>query len=318
MANGSTSVDAEAVRAMARKLRMVQLSFADESGDDRCKYLAEALAGLIEGVLPDHRDEYLAALEDAFPVWADAPAQAAVPAAAPVAAPIETPAALADRLVAMAAMMDEDEREAIAQRLAQGRLTVSPTQDRMPERARGTAGDTTLPRHIQEAMQYLMKQLEIGRIDFTRTAKLVLLFTAYMSQMDQIIWNTWRTVAPQTDLRRPVNLHKEICRYLSGDKDISGVEMNGHVETMQKLMASLVAAMGQLGALLTRQHLAKFAPMEIKIQANRDGSSLLESLESRCWRRYEKLARDLEEDVIEHAVKDIIAEYAEAMMKRSG
>lgn len=312
--------DADSAELTARKLKMVQLSFADESGEARRKYLTEALGGLMESILPDQRGDFLQSLEAQFPVWVDNAGQAQpAPAPAPVRPPPppETPESLADRLVAMAAMMDDDEREALAQRLAQGRLVTSSSRDKPPERARGT-DDTVMAKRTQDAMQYLMRQLAIERIDFTRTAKLVLMFTSYMSQMDEIVWSTWRTVAPQTELRRPGNLQKEICRYLSGDKDISGVELKEHVETMQKLMASLVAAVGQLGSSLARQHLAKFAPMEIQIQANREGNSLLVSQESRCWNRYQKLARDLEEDIIEHTVKGIIAQYAEAMMKRSG
>lgn len=308
MANERVNMDLDSVELTARKLRMVQLSFADETKEDRCKYLAEALGGLIETVLPDRRAAFLQALEDQFPVWIDTPGQVptAQPSLPPPPPPPETPNALADRLIAMAAMMDEAEREDLCRRLAQGRLSASDSRDRPPERARGP-DDTVLAKRMQDAMQYLMRQLEIDQIDPTRTAKLVLMFTAYMSQMDQIIWNTWRVVAPQSELRRPGNLQKEISRYLSGDKNISGVELKAHVETMQKLMASLVAAVGQLGSLLARQHLAKFAPMEIQTQANRDGNSLLVSQESRCWNRYLKIARELDEEVVEHAVKDIIA-----------
>ena len=304
----------------ARKLKMVQISFSEESAEKRRKYLAETLGQIMESVLPDQRMAFLEALEKRFPTLATTATPRPLPAPKPpepapsAPPPPETPEKLVDRLLAMSALMDEEERERLRQRLAEGRMLASPSRT-SADSSRGM-GDGTLPRRMQEAMQHAMRELEISKLDPSRMIKLMLMLVAYVGQTDPMIWNTWRTIAPQTDLRRPCNMQKEMGRYLSGDKEISGVELKANMDIMQKLLASLIAATGQLGSLLARQYLARFQPLEIQAQANREGSNLLVSLESRCWNRYMKMARDLEEDMVEHAVKEVMAQYAESMMKR--
>ena len=305
----------------ARKLKMVQISFSEESAEKRRKYLAETLGQIMESVLPDQRMAFLEALEKRFPTLAPTAMPRPLPAPKPpepapsAPPPPETPETLVDRLLALSALMDEEERERLRQRLAEGRMLASPPSRTSTDSSR-SGGDGTLPRRLQEAMQHAMRELDISKLDSSRMIKLMLMLVAYVSQTDPMIWNTWRTIAPQTDLRRPCSLQKEMARYLSGDKEISGVELKANMDIMQKLLASLIAATGQMGSLLARQYLAKFQPLEIQAQANREGSNLLVSLESRCWNRYMKMARDLEEEMVEHAVKEVMAQYAESMMKR--
>jgi hypothetical protein len=312
-------------RTAAGQLKMVQISFGEESGETRKKYLAEVVSQLVNAALPHERAALLQAVEAYFPVWGEAaplsaPAAAALPAPPPPPPPPpETPEQLADRLVAMATLMDEEDREGLRARLSAGRILAAPTPPpSMENTPRPTGEDAALPKRMREAMQFLMREMEIEKLDFTRMIKLVLMMTAYVGRTEQLIWSTWRAIAPQSELRRARDLHDDLRRYLSGDKEIAGVELNAQVETMQKLIASIVAAVGQAGKQLARQHLARFHPQEIETQANRDGVNPLISQKSKCWDVYVEMARDLEEETIEHAVKEILAQYVEAVMKRSG
>ena len=302
--------------AAAGQLKMVQISFGDESREVRGKYLAEAVGQHVNATLPHERASFLQALERLFPVWGEAAPAVAAPPPPPAPAPLETPEELADRLVTMAALMDEEERERLRARLCAGRILTAPTPPSSDNVPRG-GDEAALPRRMRESMQYLMREMKIEKLDFTRMIKLVLMITAHVANTEQMIWSTWRTIAPQSELRRSRELLDCLRRYLSGDKEITGVELNAQVETMQKLIASIVAAVGQAGKQLARQRLARFQPQEIETQANRDGANPLISQKSKCWDVYVEMARDLDEDMIEHAVKEIIARYVEAMMKRS-
>ena len=314
----TSEIESRAIAA-AGQLKMVQISFGEESGETRRKYLSEVVGQLVDKTLPHERAVFLQALERYFPVWGEAAPAFAAPAPAPpppAAEPPETPEALADRLVAMATLMDEEERENIRMRLAEGRILAAPTSPPAGNVVRGS-DEAALPKRMREAMQYLMHEMKIEKLDFTRMIKLMLIMATHVANTEQLIWGTWRTIAPQSDLRRSRELQDCLRRYLSGDKEIAGVDLNAQVETMQKLIASIVAAVGQTGKELVRQHLARFQPMEIETQANRDGANPLVSQKSKCWDINVEMARELDEEMIEHAVKEILARYVEAMMKSS-
>lgn len=306
-----------AVASAAAKIRIVQASFADETPERRSEYLEDALHQAVQQVMPDQRPAFLAALRREFPSgFKSAPAAAAPAAAAPARA--ETAEELADRLIRASLSLPEDERKALVLRLQRGGLTTTLSERRgddqrsMPSSGPGSVSG--MQDKAQQALKYMMKKLEIPDLDITRLVKLMLWLIEYAGSNDAVIWNTWRVVAPKSAVRRPSDLRKEMLMYLAGDKTLSGTRVEYAVELQKRLLAAIIAATSKLGAALANGPMRQFRVEEIKAAASAEGGGLLASLESRCWNRYQQLSADLDEESLEHAVKEALAAYTEKLL----
>jgi hypothetical protein len=297
----------------ANDLRMVQISFADETPERRREFLSEAIDRALASVLPDERQDFLAALKGQFPCWDEAP-PAAPEAASPAPEVVEESSeALADRFIERIQLLDQEEREKLIDRLLQAGIV---TKAAAPG-ADAPASGAGLPRHVEEAAQYLMHKLGLTKLDLGRTLKLMVRLVEQTGTTDQLMWNTWRVIAPRSAYRRPSELRKEMIRYMSGDREISGQQLMGFLEKFLKLTASLIGGVGQLGAQFARSHLLKFAPQEIEAKVGAAGGGLLVSKEYKCWERYVELSRELDQNSIEHAIREAIAQKTEALLEKS-
>ena len=126
-----------------------------------------------------------------------------------------------------------------------------------------------------------------------------------------------RTIAPRSTYRRSSELRKLMADYARGDRAVGGLDVKGAVDRLRVLTASLIAAVGQAGAQFARSQMAALAPDQIEAQVSREGGSLLTAREVRCWNLYKKLASDLTEENVEHAIKQIIKERAESLLNSS-
>jgi hypothetical protein len=302
----------------ANDLRMVQISFADEPEEKRREYLAEALDRALEEVLPDERKAFLAALKDQFPNWSAEP-PAAAPAVAIAVVPEDTPApaesreAVMERVIEQIQLLDDEDREVLVARLQQAGVLPKASVAGPGASATGAA----LPKHVEEAAQHLMHKLALTKLDLGRAIKLMVRLVDQTGGLDQLMWNAWRVIAPRSAYRRPADLHKEMIRYMSGDREISGQQLVGYLERYMKLTASLIAGVGQLGAQFARSHLLKFSPQEIEAKVASAGGGLLVSKEYKCWERYVELSHELDQNTIEHAIRETIAQKTEALLEKS-
>jgi hypothetical protein len=308
-----------AAATAAAKLRVVQASFADQPPEKRVEFLEDALHQSAQQIVPDQRPAFLAALKREFPAGFKA-APTPAPSAAPVAAASKPASAeeLADQLLRAAQNLPEDERKALIIRLQRGGLTVQQSAQRgedprsMP--SSGPGGGRAVPDKAQQALQYLMRKLEIADLDITRVVKLMLWLIEYAGGNDAVIWNTWRLIAPKSSVRRPSELRKEMIQYLAGDRNLSGTKVEYSLETQRRVLAGIIAATSKLGGALANGPLRKFRVEEIKALASQDGGGLLASLDARCWVRYQQLATELDEEGLEHAVKEALAGAAEKLV----
>jgi hypothetical protein len=301
--------------AAANQLRMVQISFADEPADKRQGYMCDAVEQAAAKVLPEQRAEFLKALAEHFPLLESSfPAQAETPAPAEPGTD-ESPEELVERFLELAQFMEEEEREALVARLQKEGL--APPSRPGAARLESSAEGLSLPEPAEKALQYLMRRLGVEKLNLTRVLKLMVLLVDQAGGSDTLVWNTWRVVAPDSSIRRPCDLRKEMARYVSGDRDISGVEMKKDFEILRKLMAALIAAVGQVGNQFARSHLARFSPEAIETHVEMEGGGLLSSREVKYWGRFVELSRELNSNHVEHAVKQSIANYTESLMKKS-
>jgi len=306
-----------AASAVANRLRMVQNSFASESEDRRKEFIADEIENALSEILPDQRPLFVKALRDEFPVPADA-----TPAAAPPPSPVRQAAAPpaaerprtweqnADDLITQFETMDEDARKDVILRLQRAGITLQ-SSSRRGELESSSGG---LPDRAQQALQYLIHKLEIGKLDMTRLVKVVLLMIESMGSTDALTWNTWRVIAPRSPLRRPCELHKEIAAYISGDKNVSGERVQLAIETQRRLLASLIASVGKLGGSLSTGHLRQLFPEEIMAKAAQQGGTRLGGVEGRYWQQFVEMASILESAAVEHAVKETLAQSIEHLM----
>jgi len=294
---------------------MIQISFADEPSDKRRNYMREAVERAAGKVLPEQRPAFLEALSEHFPLLESSlPAPAAEPG--PVVPEVEeSPGELVERFLELAQLMEGEEREALVARLQEEGL--APAGRPEGTRLESSTEGLSLPEPAEKALQYLMRRLGTDKLDITRTLKLMVLLVDQAGGSDTLIWNTWRLVSPDSGFRRPCDLRKEMARYVGGDRDVSGVEMKQHFETLRRLMAALIAAVGQVGNQFARSHLARFSPEAIETHVEMEGGGLLSSREVKYWGRFVELSRELDASHIEHAVRQAIANYTESLMKKS-
>jgi len=297
----------------ARRLKMVHVGFADEPARARQQYMSEVVEQSLQAVPPDLRPAFLLELKTRFAVWDEAGGFGV--AEAPKVE--ETPEQLVDRLVAMAPLMGDVQKQDAASRLQACGLLATPMPEDLSADEIGGGDDLVLPQRLKDIIRYIMRNAGIKKLDLARSMKLILLLIIYIGNADDLIWKAWKTIAPRSPVRRPCELRKLILRYVSGDKEVQGTEVKEQIEHLQRLSAAIIAAVGQSGANLARAHLSKFSPNEIAAKVGLEGGNVLASQEFKCWNRYQKMARDLEEDVIEHAIREAISKYTEALMSKT-
>lgn len=297
----------------ARRLKMVHVGFADETSHARQQYMEEVIEQSLEPVAPDLRPVFLNELKTRFPVWD----QATRFGSGEGPKREETPEELVDRLIEMAPLMGEDQRQSIAARLQACGLLAAPLPDDDSSEEISGGDDLVLPQRLKDIIRYIMRNAGIKKLDLARSMKLILLLIIYIGNADDLIWKAWKTIAPRSPVRRPCELRKLILQYISGDKEVQGTDVKGQIENLQRLSAAIIAAVGQAGSNLSRTHLSKFSPQEIQAKVGLEGGNVLASQEFKCWNRYQKMARDLEEDVIEHAIRESIATYTEAIISKT-
>ncbi len=301
--------------AVANQLRMVQISFADEPAEKRREYMREAVEQAAAKVLPDQRPEFLDVLAGHFPLLESSFPTEEEPPAPSGPEVEESPEELVERFLELAQFMEGEEREALVARLQKEGL--APSAPSSAARLESSADGLSLPEPAEKALQYLMRRLGVEKLNLTRVLKLMVLLVDQAGGSDTLMWNTWRVVAPDSGIRRPCDLRKEMARYVSGDRDVSGMEMKKDFETLRKLMAALIAAVGQVGNQFARGHLARFSPEAIETHVEMEGGGLLSSREVKYWGRFVELSRELNSNHIEHAIKQSIASYTESLMKKS-
>jgi len=300
----------ERVAALANRLRLIQIDFSDESPDVRSEYLAEELERVLAGVVPEQRQPFLKELMARFPTWD--PSVEARPAAeseAPARSEIDErelqdPSFLVSRLIDMAPTFSPAERQALVDQLKQaGLLSVE------------KAGWS------EEAAQQLRSKLSLrgdAGIDATRLIEAAALLADFACRLDSLAWAAWRELAPRAKVRRPGSLREALGRFVQAREDVPRERVNDNLEKLRQLTASLISAVRQAGRRFAVRWLARFSPGEIKHLVSVEGRNILWGEEAKCWRKYEQLAGELNQDHIETEIMQAIAEFAELLMKGIG
>jgi len=293
---------AEWATGVAARLRLLQASFADDPLEVRERTLRDELEQALKAVALGQRKECMEALAMEFPVAEAGREDGAGKAKVAEATVPETPSVLADRLIGLTRGMSPVERESIvAQFAAVGLLPVS-------------NGATEISEELKERIQKLAPG---KRLDQARALRILDVLIEFAWSLDQLVWEVWRSIAPKSIIRHDSGKHgdfrKTVGPYLTGDSEVSTEEVKQLVNKTRKLVSGLMAAMGTVGEIHTQKFLKRLSPDAIRRQAEAE-PGVFESIEKKCWRKYNTVFAEMNEAAMEREILDGIKKYTEKLV----
>jgi hypothetical protein len=283
---------------VAGRLRMLQISFADDPPAERLEYLVGEIERSLKDVVDGRKAEYLHELGRRFPGPERIGETPAVPL--PVEPVKKTAEELAEELLARAAELTKEAKSRLAGRFEAVGLTA------MPDRG------LNLPPELRGKLGLSPDQ----PLDQERLNKLLAALFEMVVTLDNLIWNLWKTIAPKSPVRREHgdNFRRTVGRYLAGDREVATLQISQMLDKTRQVLTGLLSAIGPVGETYARHHLETFAPEKIRTAVEAGSSGFLSNLEQKCWRRYVALASELNGPAIEKQVVDAIVSYAEEVV----
>jgi hypothetical protein len=308
--SGGNNQRAKLVSATANRLRLVQSDFADEPEQVRKDYLSDEIQRALGTLIPNERKLFLEELKQFFPTWdrnvelGNDKQKVTVVQTTTDQKELKDPSFLVSRLVELAPSLSEQQKHAIIDKLRQVGLAPSAVVG-WPEQ-QANALRTKLQAAPKDA-------LEPGHV-----LELLTLLAELIMSLDQVVWTTWRTIAPKSAIRRPTGLQKNMARFAAGDPDVPRGQVSQDLERLRQLVAAIVAAIGNAGRQFAHNYATKFSPTEIEGLAAMERGGMLVSKEVKNWRKYVELSAGRDEAAIESEIMEAIAAYAESLMKGRG
>lgn len=298
-----TASAGDRVAAVANRLRLLQIDFADQSEADRRGYLGEELRRVLSSLPPSERKPFLEDLQSRFPTWdanvrleTNAPARPAIDEKE-----LSDASFLVTRLIAVAQTLSPERKAAVIERLKEAGLGGGA----------GAGGSAVAwPEAQANELRTKLQMNAADSIEPTRALELLSQLAEIVYKLDQLVWNTWRAMAPQSFVKRPAVLQKTMARFLAGDPEVPKLQVLQDVGRLRQLVAALIGAFAQTGR-FAMQHFRSFSPDEIKVLVGTSGFGL----EGRYWRKYVELAGTMSADTVQDAIRQATAEYAEALMR---
>jgi hypothetical protein len=290
---------------------MLQASFADDDAAARRDYIAEELEREIREIPASRRKAYLEALAERFPGWESAtvPADELVPEAAPIVD--SSPESLVMQLTALAGTLSDADRREMADRLQEAGFALTVTLSAASQET------DDIPAELQKKLSLDPNQA----LDRKRAMRLVAVLIDLVVTMDQVAWNVWKNLAPNSRVRRDPgptgDLRKVAGPFLVGDPEVSTAQVTQLLDKTRQLIAGLLAAVGATGEAFARQYLTRFSPQSIKEAADAEPGFFI-GPEQRCWRKYTQLFNDVSGVTIENEIANAIVKYTEDLILGGG
>jgi hypothetical protein len=311
MAELSTE-NSDRIATTAKRLRAVQVDFADQPIELRRRYLGDEVKRALSAIEPEQRPAFMDELRRRFPAWngevdASDPSDAPEPPDTPAAAAPDSTGALVAQLLDRAARMTPDQRQDLAAQLGHAGLAmvVEPQWDLA----------------ALEALHGTLQMRPGEPLDPDRLLDMARVLAYVVCSLHQLTWSTWRAIAPYSAVRRGGNLQKLLARYVAGDPGVTTEQVQADVDRLRQMVASLISAISQVGRQFATAQLSKFSPAEIEsaVAAESPGSWWsMGKRDGRCWQKYVELAEALDQAAIEGEIRRVIVDHAEQLMKRLG
>jgi hypothetical protein len=291
---------------LANRLRLVQMDFADESPDLRREQLAEEVERALSQIDPTHREEFLKMVEERFPTWDQnvqvaAVATQAAPAAQSItdARELRDPSFLVSRLAELGKGMTDEQRAAVAEALRKAGFT--------------QASASGWPEEAAEQVRTAVQPPASSPLDAHRTVELAAILAELAQSLDQVVWQTWKQLAPTSNMRRSQALKTTLQRYITGDRDTARGQVKQDVERLRQLTAALIASVSQAGRGYGQKWDQNLSVAAIKGAVSASGWS---SKEGQYWKKYEELASNVDIGTIERDIQQEVVKFVEGVVQR--
>jgi len=301
-----TSELSRLVAATVNRLRLIQVDFADQPVDVRENYLTDEVEHALAKVLPDQRGPFITELKERFPTWegnvsVTAPSADSAVQSASDAKDLQDYMFLISRLQKLAPTLTEEQRKTAIARLKEA----------------GLAEQSTAPEWPAQPAKVLKTKLQLtdkDKLDAGKLLELAAELVTFSSSLDQLVWATWKQVAPKSDMKRPTPVQRTCAKFATGDQEVSRTQVAADVDRLRQLTAGLISAIAQAGNLFAQKHVGKFSVANIEAYADKVPGMLV-GKEVKCWRQYKELATAMDVQTIEIEIQNAIAEYTETLIK---
>ncbi|MGN6366883.1 MAG: hypothetical protein ACTHN5_01340 [Phycisphaerae bacterium] len=294
------------VAATVNRLRLIQVDFADQPADVRENYLADEIEHALAKLLPEQRAPFVEELKVRFPTWdrqvdISAPSTGSATESASDTKDLHDFTFLVSRLTQLAPSLTEEQRKTAIARLAEAGLSSS------------GAGPEWPPQPVK-TLKTKLQLTDRDTLDAARLLDLLSELVTFASSLDQLVWATWKQVAPKSDMKRPTPVLRSCARFVSGDPEISRTQVAADVDRLRQLCAGVISAIAQAGNLFAQRHVGKFSVANIETYADKMPGMMI-GKEVKCWRQYKELATAMDVQTIELEIQNAIAEYTETLIK---
>jgi len=294
----------ERVEKTARRLRLIQVDFADDSEQTRIEYLHEEIERGLKTLPPEQQRMFLERLLETFPRRLEAATTADTQSMAQSKPRVETeqvrdPDFIIRRIQEMLAVLSVEQQHVFSSRLKDIGLAPSAGLDSSSE--------------LAKALKAKLELTDDSEINPDQIAPLIALLTEFVRKLEPVVWSTWRMLSPRSSIRSSDSLNTLLGRFVCADASDPGAEEE--LQKLQRLIVAMITAIGRIGKQFGKQHLARFSPSEIAALVQMEQGSVFVSQEVKCWRKYSSLADTLTEDSIDLELRKAIADYAESLIK---
>lgn len=148
-----------------------------------------------------------------------------------------------------------------------------------------------------------------------RAVELAAMLNEVVGNFDQLVWGTWKAVAPNSTIKRQQNLKQMVSKYASGDASVTREQIKGELDRLRALGAALIAALNQAGRQYAQNHAQHLSPAQIEAGVRLGGKSVMVGHEVQCWRKYAELAQGLDADTVERELHASMAAHAESLFR---
>ncbi len=310
MASTELDVSRQAAQ-LANRLRAIQVDLAEQNAQTRQEYISDEIKRILTEIPPTQRPEFLATLAEHFPSWddnviarqqvgSDGKTQS-ITGSNTDALELQDPAFLVQRLCEMAPKIPQAQKEALIARLTGAGLAPA-----------------SGPAWPAEALNKLSARLQLDdglQPHAGHALELLQMLSELAMSIEQIAWNMWKAIVPNSNLRRGTPLQRLMSRFLADDPDVPRGQVSQELERLRKINAALLSSVGQTGRQFAHKYASRLSPAEIEAAVRSTPKKMFAAMEVSCWKKYTELASEhLDEAAIDHEIREIVREFVESVI----